>query len=337
MLKKYLCGVAIVAAMSASAPTSAHAEELFVRNRAFAEAYFVGGTTYVPVDTFLKALEVPWSVKGATIVLGEGNSPDNTFATDTAKVMKNGKTLDLAGMLRGGRLFVPAKDLATFVGYAVIHNADTGIVDVVKTREINAADREAAKEVQAANQAERDALKAEREARVAKEKAFLDAKTKKEGDKVEAEGEGDVAVETTTKVETTTTTAQDDPTTAKVETTTTKVETTTVTEEPKEPPKAELVVLTTDSDPQNYEGQVTFRAVLQNQGYAAAKDVTAKLTVVGPDGLTWVDKTIYHGPIPPDGRWEIVELYKHRLGASMPRGAYSVTVTPKFTSAPPAP
>lgn len=328
MLKKYLCGVAIVAALSASAPTSAHAEELFVRNRAFADAYFVGGTTYVPVDAFLKALEVPWSVKGSTIVLGEGTSPDNTFATDTAKVMRGGKTLDLAGMLRGGRLFVPAKDLATFVGYAVIHNADTGIVDVVKTREITESDLEAAKEVQAANQAERDALKAEREARIAKEKAFAEAKAEKEaeanGEKVE--GEGDVAVESTTKVETTTTT-----------TTTTKEASTTAEEEPKEPPKAELVVLTTDSDPNNYEGEVTFRAVLQNQGYAAAKDVTAKLTVVGPDGLTWVDKTIYHGPISPDGRWEIVELYKHRLGASMPRGAYSVTVTPKFTSAPPAP
>ena len=78
-----------------------------------------------------------------------------------------------------------------------------------------------------------------------------------------------------------------------------------------------------------------FRAVLQNQGYAQATDVKARLVVVGPDGKEWIAKTIYHGPMAPDDRWEITEDYKHRLGAAIPRGNYDVRVSPTFKSAAP--
>jgi pyruvate/2-oxoglutarate dehydrogenase complex dihydrolipoamide acyltransferase (E2) component len=152
-MKKYLCGLAVLAALSA--PISA--EELYVRNRAFGDAYFVGGTTYVPAGAFLKALDVAWTDSGASVTLGSGDSPESAFDNESVSLSHGGKTLDLTGMLRGGKLYLPAKALANFVGYTVINNPDTGIVDVVKSREYTAADSAAEKEVAAAEQAAKEA------------------------------------------------------------------------------------------------------------------------------------------------------------------------------------
>lgn len=323
-MKKYLCGLAVLAAVSA--PVSA--EELYVRNRAFGDALFVAGTTYVPASSFLKALDVDWSDNGATVSLGSGDSPEAAFDSETITVTKGGKSLDLSGMVRGGKLYVPARDLAKFVGYTVINNPDTGIVDVVKTREITDSDLAAEKEVAASQTAAAEARKAEREARKAKEKAFADAKAEAEAKaKGEtAEGEG----ETATEEEEGTETAAD----AKVEEAKpAEASPEAKPETPKEPPKANLVVLSSEATPNYYTGEVIFRAVIQNQGYAPAENLTAAFTGVGPDERAWVKKTLYHAPLGVDERWEIVETYKHPLQSAMPRGTFVVTATPKFTSA----
>lgn len=332
-MKKYLCGLAVLAALSA--PISA--EELYVRNRAFGDALFVGGTTYVPAGTFLKALDVAWTDNGASVSLGSGESPDAAFDSEAITLTNGEKTLDLTGMLRGGKLYVPAKSLANFVGYTVIANPDTGVVDVVKSREYTSSDAAAEKEVAAAAQAAKDARKAERDARQAKEKAWADAKaeaeakakgeTTEEGETAEGESkeEGD---KSDGKSETKTDVKAPETETKPAETAAAPAE-----EKPKEAPKANLVVLSNDASPNYYTGECTFRAVIQNQGFAPAENLSAAFTVTGPDGRVWVKKTLYRGPLAVDGRWEITEIYKHPQAAAMPRGNFTVDVVPKYTSA----
>lgn len=325
-MKKYLCGLAVLAALSA--PITA--EELYVRNRAFGDAYFMGGTTYVPAGSFLKALGVAWTDNGPSVALGSGESPDSAFDSETLTVTHGGKSLDLTGMLRGGKLYVPAKSLATFVGYTVINNPETGIVDVVKSREYTAADAAAEKEVAASKEAESAARKAEREARQAKEKALAEAKAKAEaeasGETAEGETEGEGAEGEEGGAETAAKPADAAPAKPAEDTPATP-------ETPKEPPKANLVVLSTDAAPNLYTGECVFRAVLQNQGFAPAEGISASFQVTGPDNRVWVKKTLYRGPLEVDGRWEIQETYKHPLASAMPRGNFTVDVVPKFTSA----
>jgi hypothetical protein len=324
MMKKYLYGLAVVAALSA--PLSA--EELYVRNRAFGDAYFVAGTTYVPASSFLKALDVAWSDNGASVSLGSGESPDSAFDSEAVTLTHGGKTLDLSGMLRGGKLYVPAKSLATFVGYTVINNPETGIVDVVKSREYTSADAAAEQEVAAAGQAAKDARKAEREARQAKEKALADAKAEAEAKaKGETTEEGTESTEGKEGEETASKPTETAPATPPEATPPAAPET------PKEPPKANLVVLSSDADPNYYTGECIFRGVVQNQGFAPAEGISAAFSVTGPDGRVWVSKTLYRGPLAVDGRWEISETYKHPLASAMPRGSFTVSVVPKFTSA----
>lgn len=314
MMKKYLYGAAILVALSA--PISA--EELFVRNRVFGDAYFVGGTTYVPVSGFLKAVDVSWSDSGSTVSLGSGDSPESAFDSEAITVTQGEKSIDLTGVMRNGKLYVPVKNLANFVGYTVIHNSDTGIVDVVKTREYNSADAQAEKDVAATKAAESEARKASREARQAKEKAYADAKAKAKGESTEAEeAEGEESAEAKpaeSGVKEGQATAGEDE------------------EKPKEPPKANVVVLSSEATPNYYTGEVIFRAVIQNQGFAPAENLTAQLTATGPDGKVWLTKNYHHAPLAVDGRWEIEEKYNHRLKSAMPRGDFNVVVTPKFTS-----
>ncbi len=314
-MKKYLYGVAVMAALSA--PLSA--EELFVRNRAFGDAYFVGGTTYVPVTSFLKAVDVSWNDTGRTVSLGTGDSPDAAFDSESVTVTQGEKSLDLSGVMRNGRLYVPVKNLANFVGYTVIHNADTGVVDVVKTREPNASDAQAEKDVASAKNAESEARKATREARQAKEKAYADAKAAKDESTDETD-EGDETAEVASSEST------------KSEVKGGEAEAGESEEKPKEPPKANLVVLSSEANPNYYTGEVVFRAVVQNQGFAPAEGVSAQMTVTGPDGKVWVSKNYHRAPVAVDARWEITETYNHRLKSAMPRGDFSVVVTPKYTS-----
>ena len=337
-MKKYLCGLAVLAALSA--PISA--EELYVRNHAFGDAYFVGGTTYVPAGTFLKALDVAWTDNGASILLGSGESPDSAFDSEAITLTNGEKTLDLSGMLRGGKLYVPAKSLANFVGYTVIANPDTGVIDVVKSREYTSADAAAEKEVAAAEQAAKDARKADREARQAKEKAYADAKAEAEakakgetaegetaeGEEGDAEADGKTDAKSGDKTD-----VKTDAKTPEAKPAETAAATKPTEEKPKEAPTANLVVLSTDPSSNYYTGECTFRAVIQNQGFAPAEGLSAAFTVTGPDGRDWVKKTLYRGPLPVDGKWEITETYKHPQASAMPRGNFTINVVPKYTSA----
>ncbi len=103
-----------------------------------------------------------------------------------------------------------------------------------------------------------------------------------------------------------------------------------------EKPPADLVVSSKRANPNTYTGEVTFDVELQNTGGQTATDVRARFVVVGPDGKTWISKTLYHGPIKPGGRWTFTEEYKHRLGGQAVTDrdgrTFEITVTPEFKS-----
>lgn len=339
-MKKYFCGFAAAAILLAPAS----AEEVYVHNRAFHDTTKLAGTTYVPVTGFLKATDVNWSQNGSSITLGIGSNPDITAENSNVTFVLGDERLDLSGISRGGRLYVPLKDLAKFMGYSVNYSSDTGIIDVVKAREITSADQAAAKSIAEGEQAAKEALKAERTARQAKEKALAEAKAAAADQADEDKEAGDVTNDGKTESAASEAATETKPKNDKAATnktadtkSTENVESSKEappkkSEEPKVAPKANLIVLSQEADPNYYTGKCTFRAVIQNQGYAPAEGVTAQMLVTGPDGRELVSKTLYHGPIAVDGRWEITEVYNHPLKAAMPRGNFSVNVTPKFTS-----
>ena len=344
MLKRFLCGAALLTMLCGSVSTPTQAEEVYVRNRLFKDAFVVGNKTYLPVDTFLRAIDVPWTYENGRLVLGRGDSPEWTATGETFLATREGKDLSLTGIVRGDRIYVPAKELAEFVDYKVIHNADTGIVYVVQGRLTSSMDEKAAKEVADANKAEVEARNAAWQARV--EKARADRKAKEEAQQASDESAQDgneedvLAAKGDSEVDPSDTKPQkidgkDDRADASYEDESNGDGENGDAASTEPPPEANLVVLSTNADPNNYTGEVKFRAVLQNQGYAQATDVQARLVVVGPDGKEWIAKTIYHGPMAPDARWEITEDYKHRLGAAIPRGNYDVRVSPTFKSAAP--
>lgn len=296
MLKKFLCGAVVATLLAGSALAPVQAEELYVRNRIFKDAYFIGNTTYVSVEPFLKAIDMPWELDGSVIVLGSGESPDWSADSESVVVRKDGEELTLNGILRGDTLYVPAKDLVPFVDYAIQHNSATGIIDIIKGRGITSSD-----------------ITAQEEVRASKVK-------KKAPPKVTPETDDEDVSEDIAEV------SDDDF----------SLNSDADEEEEGPPPVAEMVVLSTDADANTYTGEVIVRAVLQNQGNAAATRMSAKLIVVGPDGKQWINKTVHHpADLAPDGRWEIEDDYKHRLGAAAPRGAFDVSVVPTYETAAP--
>lgn len=342
MLKKFFSGAVLVAALSLSGPTPAQANELYVRNQPFGDAYFIGNSTYVPVEGFLKAIDVPWAKNGSTVVLGRGSSPALSSVSDRVTFNADGRQASLVGIVKGNQLYVPAGELARLVGYGVVRNNHTGVVDIVKAHQITELEKKIARQVKAEADARRAARRAKWQERVAKLRAEREAK-----EAAEAEGDGgdddddefydddddDPDDEGSTKrskkpKETAEAPPPDEEDDDKEE------------KKPEPPPEAELVVLSSEANPNTYTGEVTFRAVVQNQGFAAATDVKATFKAIGPDGKTWISKTVYHpGPIATDGRWEIVEEYRHRLGGQAVTDkdgvGFQVNVKPSFKSAPP--
>lgn len=340
MLKRFICGAFVVAALCGSGVAPVQAEELYVRNRPYKDVYFSGGTSYVTVDGFLSAVKLPWSLEGNTVVIGRGDSPDLSSVGESISVSGQGETVLLSGIVRNGRLYVPVKALAEAAGYGVVYNQSTGVVDVVKSRLSTAGDAKLAQELADAREAEKkkrqEAWQAKVEKSRAERQAKADAQKAKDGD------DGDEAVDdgssdTDDKKVSDAKSGKDKAADVKSDDDEGDA---AATEEKKDekaapPPKAELVVLSATADPNNYTGDVVFKAVLQNQGYATAGKVQARMIVTGPDGKQWLNKNYYHADVKPDGRWEIVENYHHRAASAIPRGDYDVKVVPTFESIPP--
>ncbi len=270
-------------------------------------------------------------------MIGRGNSPDLSSFGESVSISGRGETTLLSGIVRNGRLYVPVKALAEAAGYSVVYNQSTGVVDVVKSRLANADDAKLAQDLADAREAEKKQREAAWQARVEKARADRKAKADAENTDVGDEDGDEPTEDDSDKVsdakartdKAPTVTAEDDED-GEVASADEKKD-----EKPAPPPKAELVVLSTTADPNNYTGAVVFKAVLQNQGYATAGKVQARMIVIGPDGKQWLSKSFYHADIKPDGRWEITENYHHRAASAIPRGDYDVKVVPTFESIPP--
>lgn len=154
------------------------AEELYVRNRYFPSAQFSGGTAYVPVGDFIKALGMNWSVNGdgEITVSKDGTSPAAAFDEASFTLNHEGKSKSFTGVTRGGTALIGVKPLAEFLGYSVNYNPDSGIVDVVAGRNITDSDREAASELEKEKEAKRAAQKEAWAKRVAEHRERQEAK-----------------------------------------------------------------------------------------------------------------------------------------------------------------
>ena len=356
MNKHIVAGALISAALFGG---SVQADELYVHNRPFMEANFVGRTAYVPVSSFLKSVGMGYRKSGDRIVVSEGGTAP-PLEDNQVTVSYRGKQQTFSGTVRGGKVYVQLKPLAELLGLKVNHNMASGIVDVVQGRLRTAEDEKAAEELVAAKEADRLAKKeawdktvaAHREKVAARKAAEEAEKADEEGDETKADGEGgeegdekagdekgadDKAAtsDETSDDEEKEVAKDDEPKEVEKVTESDTKESETEKEDEKKnepPPKADLVIISQDANPNLYTGEVTFTVVAENQGYAPAEGVTARLKVTGPDNRVWLNKTVYGRNLAPDQRWEVVEKYKHRDGAAMPRGDFQIDFSPNFKS-----
>lgn len=338
--------LAVLALVAFIAPL-ANAAQVYVRNRPFKEAVVIGGETYVPVDSFLRAAGFTWQAGDGVILIreGKGSAPDLTAAS---RLSYGGRTLEVETITRGDRLYAPLRSLARGVGFTVNSNNATGIVDVVKGREISESDMSAAAEVEKLRAEKAAAAKAAAEARkkAREEEAKAEeeeAKAKTDGEEI-AKTEGEEATEAGDKSEKgeKSTKSSKSSKSAKGEKSAKSEGDVAVTPSatpspaatpaaspssaPEAPKEANLVVQNENAAANDYTGVVTVTALVVNQGDATAKSVSARYQLIGPDGKTWESATLYGPNLEPDKSWSISRTYKHPAGASMPRGS----LTPKF-------
>lgn len=337
MKKTTVAGLAITAALLGG---SAQADELYVHNRPFTEATFRGRNAYVPVSSFLKSLGMGYQRSGNRIVVKKGASAP-ALEDGQVTVSYMGKEQTFNGSVAGGKVYVDLKPLAELLGYKVNHNYASGIVDVVEGRLKSEADEKAAEELASAKEADRTAKKEAWDKVVAAHREKVEARKAKEAEKAEAKEEGGEKAEGTEEAKTEKTEksekvekemAKEPAEVEKVEPAKEETKPAASEKENEPPPKAELVTLSEVANPNLYTGEVEFKVVVENQGYASAENVTARLKVIGPDNRTWVDKTVYGRNLRPDQRWEVTETYKHRDGAAMPRGNFTIQFTPNYKS-----
>lgn len=322
--------LAVLAVLAILAPL-ANAAQVYVRNRPFTDVVVIGGESYVPVDSFLRAAGFTWQVANGVVMIreGKGSAPD---LSTPARLSFGGRNLEVETTLRGNRVYAPMKTLARGLGFTVTANNATGIVDVVKGHEITDTEKTAAADVAkaqadkvAAAQAAAEARKQAREEAAAKAEAEEEAAAKAEtGDTAETADTG----EKTEKAEKTEKTEKEEPDVAAATPSPAPSATPSASPSPapEAPKEANLVVQNEVANSNDYTGVVTVTAVVVNQGDAMAKGVSARYQLIGPDGKTWESATLYGPNLPPDQSWNISRTYKHPAGSSMPRG----TLTPKF-------
>ena len=121
------------------------AQDVFVRNKPFKQIVAVGSETYVPAETFIRALGYNWSVNGQTVTLTTDPSSNGDFPVGSVHLIYGEKTLTLDSTRRGTSSYVSMTPLARFLDYTVTRSA--GIVDVAKARNVTDTDKKIAAEI----------------------------------------------------------------------------------------------------------------------------------------------------------------------------------------------
>ncbi len=329
MKKTLLLGVLAAATCF---PVAASAQELFVRNRPFKQAIRAGSETFVPADSFLRALGYNWTVTGDTVTLSQSAAANPPLAAGNYKFMMGSKSLPLEVSSRGQKSFVSMVPLARFLGFNVTNSE--GITDVAKGRFSTETDKKLAAEVNEAKLAEEKATKdawAKKAAEIKKKREDKEAASEEAGSegkdgsdtgdkKTETIGDSKPAKGSKTKAEKVEK-VEDKPQVAAE----TKAEPAAKEEKKNEPkPAARLEVFQAEATPDYSTGVIKIRTEVRNQGNAPADSVAGTLFLYGttPEGkeTLWY-KTSVRGPVlKPDQNWTNVVDWKHRDGSAMPHG-----------------
>ncbi|MGI5845281.1 MAG: hypothetical protein ACOX9B_14055 [Candidatus Xenobium sp.] len=321
---------------------AADAQTLYVRNRPFPDRVNIGGTIYVPIEGFLRALKVDWlTQEDGSLVVTPGRGQGAPVTTKSFQMRSGARSLAVDGLDRNQEIWVPLRPVADLLGFKVSYTPGTETLDVVAGRPITASDRQAAADIASANAAReqaiqeawnkrREAIQAERKAREEAEAA----KAAAEAGEVEADpkegNEGTFPSEMDARPAPRPSQAPPAPVPAApppAPAAPAEPAAPAKPEAPKPPPEAMLIVISPMAVVDYFTGTVRCTARIQNNGEAPASGISAQVTLRGPDGSVWNRQRVYRdGTLEVDGVWNLEASYVHPDGNAMPRGIPSVTV-----------
>lgn len=163
-------------------------DEIFVRNAPFERAVYVEDTLYAPLADFMQALHMHWVVDPQTKrLIFKTKAAEGGDTLPEGPVFEGeyeGTVFPVSGIFYEGEIWAPVRFVAERLGFTVHNNPSTGIIDIVKPRNISQADRDCARE-----------LEEEHEARVKRAEEILAARRAEKKAKLQREAEEAAAAE----------------------------------------------------------------------------------------------------------------------------------------------
>lgn len=327
--KIYSIAAILLAFLMLSSAVSA--QDVYVRNKPFKEAVNIGGTVYVPFAELMGAFQIKWYADSNGNVVAGTDRRGGHISSDYFELTYNGKTIGVQGMTRGDRVWVPIKPVAQVCGYEVSENKALGTLDIMKGREINAADRKAAAEIEAEHAAKERELQekyaAMREARLAaqKEKEAKDAEKAGTAEKTEEgafpEGFDKAPAAENAEASEPAASAQQPAETAEADAS--SDEAAVEEKEPEHVPEAKLFAFYPRAICD--DSRVTYSVAIKNTGDKDATNVKATLVICGPDGSVWDTIVKANASVAAGATWQISDSYA-TMRASNAAGGIDLTV-----------
>lgn len=157
-------------------------DEIFVRNAPFERAVYVEDTLYAPLADFMQALHMHWIIDPQTKrLIFKTKAAEGGDTLPEGPVFEGeyeGTVFPVSGIVYEGEIWTPVRFVAERLGFTVHNNPSTGIIDIVKPRNISQADRDCARE-----------LEEEHEARVKRAEEILAARRAEKKAKLQREAE----------------------------------------------------------------------------------------------------------------------------------------------------
>ncbi len=350
-MKLRLSALAVLLAAVVLVMSAADAQSLFVRNRPFPNRVNLGGTMYVPLEEFLQALKMDWTVReDGTVEVSPGTGSGVSLTEASVALAYQGRSTRVEGTLRDSQVWVPLRPVAEFLKFSVVHSPAIDVLDVVSGRLTTEEDRELAAKVRAESTAREQAvqeawnkrksqIEAERKARQEAEKAAETEEAAEAdetgeaamvGKKAEAE-EGTFPAEMAGRPTRTRSKTKARPTPSPTPAPSPSpspapAPSPSPAASPKPAPEAQLIVVSPRALADYFTGKVTCTARVQNNGEAPATRISALVILRGPDGSVWNRQTLRRDSLQVDESWNLETTYVHPSKTSMPRGIPTVTV-----------
>lgn len=314
------------------------AQDVYVRNKPFKDAINIGGTVYVPFAELMGTFQIKWYADSNGNVFAGTDRRGGHMSSDYFEFTYNGRTVGVQGMTRGDRVWVPVKQVAEVCGYEVNENKALGTLDIMKGREINAADRKAAAEIEAEHAARERELQekyaAMREARLAaqKEKEAKEAAAKSGTAEKTEEGAFPEGFDKTSEAskdaeanaeQPAAETAQPAAETADAGAASDEAAEAEEEKEPEHVPEAKLFAFYPRAICD--DGRVNYSVTVKNTGDKDAANVRATLVISGPDGSVWDTIVKNNASVAAGASWQISDSYS-TMRASNAAGGIDLTV-----------